>query len=39
MNVAGLPATEEPDPFFYLATAMLILGIILLISMLWKKWF
>jgi zinc transporter len=39
MNVAGLPGTEEPHAFFYLATAMLILAIILLISMLWKKWF
>jgi zinc transporter len=39
MNVAGLPGTEEPNAFFYLATAMLILAIILLVSMLWKKWF
>lgn len=39
MNVAGLPGTEEPHAFFYLATAMLILAIILLVSMLWKKWF
>ena len=39
MNVAGLPGTEEPQSFAYLATAMLILAIILLISMFWKKWF
>jgi zinc transporter len=39
MNVAGLPGTEEPKSFAYLATAMVILAIILLISMLWKKWF
>jgi zinc transporter len=39
MNVAGLPGTEEPKSFAYLATAMVILVIILLISMLWKKWF
>jgi zinc transporter len=39
MNVVGLPATEAPNPFFYLTTAMLILAIILLISMLRKKWF
>jgi zinc transporter len=39
MNVAGLPGTEEPKAFFYLALAMIILAIILLIGMLWKKWF
>jgi zinc transporter len=39
MNVAGLPGTEEPNAFFYLAMAMLTVAIILLISMLWKKWF
>jgi zinc transporter len=39
MNVAGLPGTQEPKAFFYLAGAMLILAIVLLISMLWKKWF
>ena len=39
MNVAGLPGTQEPKAFLYLATAMLLLAIMLLISMLWKKWF
>lgn len=39
MNVAGLPGTEEPKAFIFLASAMLILAIISLISMLWKKWF
>lgn len=39
MNVAGLPGTEEPKAFFYLALAMIILAIILLVGMLWKKWF
>ena len=39
MNVAGLPGTEEPKAFFYLAMAMVILAIILMVAMLWKKWF
>lgn len=39
MNVAGLPGTEEPKAFFYLASTMVILAIALLIGMLWKKWF
>ncbi|WP_239024009.1 zinc transporter ZntB [Paraglaciecola marina] len=39
MNVAGLPGTENPQAFNYLATSMLILAVILLLSMLWKKWF
>jgi zinc transporter len=39
MNVAGLPGTEEPKAFIFLASDMLILAIISLISMLWKKWF
>ena len=39
MNVAGLPGTEEPKAFLYLASTMVILAIMLLIGMLWKKWF
>jgi zinc transporter len=39
MNVAGLPGTEEPKAFFYVAMVMVILAIILMIAMLWKKWF
>jgi zinc transporter len=39
MNVAGLPGTEEPKAFFYLASTMVVLAIVLLIAMLWKKWF
>tara|TARA_R110000751_G_scaffold307911_2_gene435248 strand:+ start:58409 stop:59404 length:996 start_codon:yes stop_codon:yes gene_type:complete len=39
MNVAGLPGTEEPKAFFYLASTMVIVAIVLLIGMLWKKWF
>lgn len=39
MNVAGLPGTEEPRAFFYLASVMVILAIFLLVGMLWKKWF
>lgn len=39
MNVAGLPGTENPEAFNYLATSMLVLAIILLLGMLWKKWF
>jgi zinc transporter len=39
MNVAGLPGTQEPKAFFYVATTMIILAIMLLIGMLWKKWF
>ena len=39
MNVAGLPGTEDPKAFFYLATTMVVLAIMLLVGMLWKKWF
>jgi zinc transporter len=39
MNVAGLPGTEDPKAFLYLASTMVILAIALLIGMLWKKWF
>ncbi|GAC16732.1 zinc transporter ZntB [Aliiglaciecola lipolytica] len=38
MNVAGLPGTENPEAFNYLATSMLILALIMLAAMLWKKW-
>ncbi|GAB2685250.1 zinc transporter ZntB [Aliiglaciecola aliphaticivorans] len=38
MNVAGLPGTEDPEAFNYLATSMLVLAIIMLAAMLWKKW-
>lgn len=39
MNVGGLPGTEEPKAFFYLTATMVILAIVLLTGMLWKKWF
>jgi zinc transporter len=39
MNVAGLPGTEEPQAFNYLALSMASLAVVLLITMLWKKWF
>lgn len=38
MNVAGLPGTEEPKAFFYLAIAMVVLSGIMLVGMLWRKW-
>ncbi|MEP4890245.1 MAG: zinc transporter ZntB [Aliiglaciecola sp.] len=38
MNVAGLPGTENPEAFNYLATSMLVLAIFMLAAMLWKKW-
>ncbi len=39
MNVAGLPGTEEPNAFFYLASAMGVLSIAMLGAMIWRKWF
>lgn len=39
MNVAGLPGTEEPQAFNYLALSMALLAVALLVTMLWKKWF
>ncbi|MEP1553645.1 zinc transporter ZntB [Paraglaciecola sp.] len=39
MNVAGLPGTEDPEAFTYLAISMLVLAMVLLLAMLWKKWF
>jgi zinc transporter len=39
MNVAGLPGTEEPQAFNYLALSMALLAVVLLVTMLWKKWF
>ncbi|GAB5381925.1 MAG: zinc transporter ZntB [Aliiglaciecola sp.] len=39
MNVAGLPGTENPDAFSYLATGMVGLAVAMFIAMLWKKWF
>jgi zinc transporter len=39
MNVAGLPGTEEPYAFYYLALSMVLLAVVLLVSMLWKNWF
>ncbi|MBU2878816.1 MULTISPECIES: zinc transporter ZntB [Aliiglaciecola] len=38
MNVAGLPGTENPEAFNYLASSMVIVAIIMLAAMLWKKW-
>lgn len=38
MNVAGLPGTEDSWAFNYLTLAMIILAILLLIFMRWKKW-
>ncbi|GAA0854382.1 zinc transporter ZntB [Aliiglaciecola litoralis] len=38
MNVAGLPGTEEPQAFTYLAIGMIIVAIVMLFAMLWKKW-
>ena len=39
MNVAGLPGTENPEAFNYLAMGMLGLALFMLIGMIWKKWF
>ncbi|MFT2090049.1 zinc transporter ZntB [Paraglaciecola sp. 2405UD69-4] len=39
MNVGGLPGTEEPKAFTYLTVSMLLLAIVLLLAMVWKKWF
>ncbi|MCF2948570.1 zinc transporter ZntB [Paraglaciecola aquimarina] len=38
MNVAGLPGTEEPNAFNYLAIGMVTLAVVSLIGMLWKRW-
>jgi zinc transporter len=38
MNVAGLPGTENPGAFTYLSVGMVIVAIVVLILMLWKKW-
>ncbi len=38
MNVAGLPGTEEPNAFSYLALSMLVLAIVMLAGMIWRKW-
>lgn len=38
MNVAGLPGTENPGAFLLLTIAMLILAVILMGYMRWRKW-
>lgn len=38
MNVAGLPGLESPDAFFYLASGMAIIAVIIFAAMLWRKW-
>lgn len=38
MNVAGLPGTEEPKAFIYLGLGMVVLAVVSLIGMLWKRW-
>lgn len=39
MNVAGLPGTEEPNAFIYLAIGMTILATVSLLAMMFKRWF
>jgi hypothetical protein len=39
MNVSGLLVTKEPQAFNYLALSMALLAIVLLVTILWKKWF
>ena len=39
VNVAGLPGTVDPNAFNYLTLGMAILAVVLLVTMLWKKWF
>jgi zinc transporter len=39
MNVAGLPGLEYTHAFNYLALGMLVLALVLLVVMRWKKWF
>ncbi|WJG09086.1 zinc transporter ZntB [Aliiglaciecola sp. LCG003] len=38
MNVSGLPGTEDPEAFQYLVTGMVIVSILMLAGMMWKKW-
>ena len=38
MNVAGLPGTENPNAFLILSAFMIVVGILLMIFMRWKKW-
>lgn len=38
MNVAGLPGTENINAFMYLLTGMLLLALVILVAMYWRKW-
>ena len=38
MNVGGMPGLDNPQAFYYLSGAMLLLGIAMLIYMRLKKW-
>jgi zinc transporter len=38
MNVSGLPGVENPDGFLYVGTTMLVLAVVMLAAMLWKRW-
>lgn len=38
MNVAGLPWTENPLGFLFVTVSMLIVGVLMIIYMRWKKW-
>ncbi|MBF7073138.1 zinc transporter ZntB [Glaciecola sp. MH2013] len=38
MNVAGLPGVENPNGFFIVGTTMVVLAVLMLAGMLWKRW-
>lgn len=38
MNVAGLPGTENPIAFIYLATGMAVLAVLLMLIFRWRSW-
>ncbi len=38
MNVAGMPGLESPNGFLYVVGTMLVLGLVLLMLMRWKRW-
>lgn len=38
VNVAGLPGTENINAFYYLATGMFLLALVILVVMYWRRW-